>query len=250
MNMQLSKLSMTEHPTHEKFSWHIHADAASMGVEFKRFLMDMGFKPDNFVPGSGRYEPFEHTTWKGMLEDVSRYKDIMRELRAFMGTHGYATSDPNPRPKIYAGNKPDIFRGYVEAEHIPVDIDLPSAPFHGLVTPPVRLELRQLLVPFRTSEIHVSMDKDLSDPRTLDVLRNIGMYEVLMPKPLESRTAIIFTVQSESREQIRRLAPVLEELLVATGGVSHGSIKIEDITDYLISDPDLPLPPVLTDDCV
>jgi hypothetical protein len=234
----------------ERNLWHIHVDAASMGEEFRRFLQETGFRPDNFVPGSGQYEPYEHWTWKGKKEDARRYKEIMGAVRKFVESRGYSSSGSHVRPNVYAGNRPDIFRGYVEAEYVASDIELPAEPFIQKITPPVRLALRKLLLPFRASEVHVAMDKERSDPRTLDAMREMGFYEVLMPKPNEERTAIIFTVQSEKREQIQQLIPIIEEFLRKNGGVSHGSIKEEIISDWLLSDPDVTLPPVLTDDSV
>ncbi len=174
----------------------------------------------------------------------------MGSMRTLLGQQGYVASDDEDRPHIYQGGRPELFHGYIEGEYIEQDLDLPSTPFLQHITAPLRLELRKLLVPFRTSEIHIAMDINQSDSRTLELMRAMGFNEVQMPKPKEDRTSIIFTVQSESHVQIQRLAAIVERVLLETGGVSHGSIKTEPIADWILSDADVRLPPVLTEDCV
>jgi len=230
--------------------WHIHVDGTKMNRDFQSFLEALGFTADNFIRGSGQYAPECHMTWKGKNRDIRLYKQHMAAIRSFLESHDF-TPQPTAgshRQHVYNGGDPNIFLGYVEGEYIPLDADVPEKDFDPSVLIPFRVKMHDLLSGFRESEVHVSVDQKTTDPRLIDALHKMGMYDVLMPKPKEgNRIALILTVQSASRKQMSILIPKLHDYLRMAGGAKMGSIKEERIADWISSHPDVSVPPVIGD---
>ena len=228
------------------FWWHIHVDGSQVGEDFRKFLAERGFHPDDFIHSSGQYAPVQHLTWKGKRNAVNEYKEHMQALRAFLGNHGFAPDVESGYPDhVYGKGDPKVFRGYVEAEHIARDVDLAEMPFDETLAAPFRLQMRDLLAGFRESEVHVAMDVDRSDKRLMEAIRSMGLYDVLMPKPKDKRMTVIFTAQAATQEEIAEIIPPLETYLHAAGGAVRGSVKEERITDWVSSHRDVKIPPVI-----
>ena len=135
-------------------------------------------------------------------------------------------------------------RGYVEGEVIAEDIQIEEKPFSEFVPAPFRIATTSLPAGhFRESEIHVTLDRDRSDPRLIEALAGMGFFAAYLPKPYG--TAQIFTVQG-SRALIGELMPDLLAFLRTAGGAVSCSVKEERIAAWWMSDPPVRLPPVIS----
>ena len=97
---------------------------------------------------------------------------------------------------------------------------------------------------FRETEIHITLDRDRSDPRLLAALTEMGFFSAFMNKSYG--VAQIFTVQG-SRQQIDALLPRLVKYLEACGGAVNCSVKEERVARWWLSDPGVVLPPVISE---
>jgi hypothetical protein len=138
---------------------------------------------------------------------------------------------------------PQTMKGYIEGEFVPLDRDLAPRPFDASVPVPFKLQ-RGFLPPgtFRETEVHITLDRDRSEPRLLWNLLEMGLFAAYLPKTYG--TAVIFTAQG-SRAHIDALLPSLTAYLERAGGAVECSIKEERIAHWWMSEPDLPLPPVV-----
>ena len=120
---------------------------------------------------------------------------------------------------------------------------LPEKPFDPSV--PLPLVIKRGALPagtFRESEIHITIDRDESDPRLISQLTEMGLYSGFLPKSYG--VAQVMTVQG-SRRDIATVKPAVLQYLHDAGGARRGSIKEERIVDWWVSAPGLALPPVI-----
>lgn len=109
--------------------------------------------------------------------------------------------------------------------------------------PPFCIEHTTLLTgTFRESEIHITLDRETSDPIVREMLLKIGFVLATIPKSYG--VAEIFTVQG-TRKQIRELLFLTLDYLNNIGGIARGSIKEELIARWWISPDITKLPPVV-----
>jgi hypothetical protein len=218
---------MNYHSLNQKTpDFHIHVDAQQMSLELELFLIEnLKFWNSNFSghpEGALHFETPRHLTWKS--------KDAKEARSTFDTLINYLESNPN------------CIEGYVEGEYIPVDIDLPAQPFNPNIPIPYRLELCSLEPgKFREDEIHITLDREKSDPRLIAALRSMGFFSAWMEK--SSSSVEIFTVQGE-RLHIEKIFADMITYLRNAGGAVNGSIKEEKIVRWWLSSPDLKLPPV------
>ena len=207
--------------------FHIHVDAHQLSKELEIYLLrTLNFGKSNFSghpQGVPHYETPIHLTYK--TNDVKDFRNIFDEIVGYL--------DENP----------EAIEGYVEGEYIPLDIDIEENPFNPEVEVPCQFELTNLAPgKFREDEIHVTLDRDKSDPRLIKNLRKMGFFSAYMDKP-DSRVEIL-TVQG-SVKQIQQLLPQILHYLKDAGGAFKCSVKEERIVRWWISSPDLRLPPVI-----
>jgi hypothetical protein len=208
--------------------FHVHVDAWELSPQFAALLRDeLQFTPSYFAghpDGEDGFEPPHHLTFKTRSSPAFK---LMFETVA------------------EAAKAPGAMRGYVEGEFLPIDEDIPAAPFRPEVPVPVRrLNLGSLPEgAFRESEIHIVMSSERSDPRLLEVLTDMGLFSAYMEKPYGR--AIIFTAGG-GREIVGQLLSSLRDYLREAGGGEEASIKEERIAAFWVSDTSLRLPPVVT----
>lgn len=196
-----------------KSHFHIHVDGTYVVPELqRRFEAALGFTETNFAghpEGYKHFEPTLHLTKK--LDDKRQYRTEWDQAVAI------AKSDP-------------AFRGYLEGEFIPLDEDLVEKPYLPGVPVPFRITRRKLKgaaedEPFRRSEIHLTMDKDRSDPRLITDLLDAGLYGAYIPKA--DHVAITLTAQSVVTHETGVLAGLLMGYVGRVGGAVRASIKEE-----------------------
>ena len=208
--------------------FHIHIDAAFLEGSFEIILMDkFGFSLKNFaeVPAdSQRHTPSHHLTYKS--------QDSREFHRTFDSIESYLTQHPK------------TIIGYIEGEYIPERIQIPNSEFNPSFTVPFKLELGSLPTgKFREDEIHITLDRDRSDPQLILSLRQMGFFSVYMDK--DYGTAEIFTTQG-SYHDIQTVLPLITNYLNQVGGAVNCVIKEERIVRSWMSAPEITLPPVIT----
>jgi hypothetical protein len=205
--------------------FHIHIDAVSITSDFETFLADMSFVRTDFAghpEGADGHEAPNHFTLK------------LTDSEAFKKTFDQVVS----RAAEMSG-----IRGYVEGEFIPLDADVPDRPYRLGVQVPFRVESGDIEHgSFRETEIHITLDRDKSDPRLLASLTDMGFFSAYMKKAYG--VAQIFTVQG-SRQQVDELLPHLLNYLETCGGTSHCSVKEERVAKWWLSNDSVSLPPVV-----
>lgn len=205
--------------------FHVHVDASSLPEELATHLRQvLGFVDTNFSghpEGVEHYEPAAHLTLK--MSGGSAFR------QAFEATTAAARAG--------------ALDGYVEGEVIALDEAIEENPFDSTIPVPFRIQTRKLPPDtFRESEIHVTMDRDRSDPRLLKSLIEMGFFAAYLPKSWG--TAIIFTAQG-SRDVIRILTENTLAYLRTAGGAIGCTVKEERIAAWWTSRSDVPLPPVV-----
>ena len=217
-----------------KFHIHIDVDAtfdvhnALLYEYFEIFLMkELGFSLKNFsgVPAdSHRHAPERHLTHK--TQDSRAFYRIFDSIESYLTQH------------------PKAMTGYIEGEYIPERIQIPDSEFNPNVAVPFKLELGSLPTgKFREDEIHITLDRDNSDPRLISSLRQMGFFSVYMDK--DYGTAEIFTTQGYYHD-IQTVLPLITNYLNQVGGAVNCVIKEERIVRSWMSAPDITLPPVIT----
>lgn len=207
--------------------FHIHIDAHQLAQNFENLLLqDLGFCNTDFAghpEGVLHFETPRHLTYK------------TKDVKSFRSTFDAIAS--------YLNENTDAIAGYVEGEYIPIDIDLEEQPFDPSIPVPCKFELTTLAAgTFREDEIHVTLDRDRSDPRLIDNLRSMGFFSAYMDKSFG--TVEILTAQGSKQNVQQLLSQVLSYLKVA-GGAIKCSVKEERIVRWWLSKPDIKLPPVI-----
>ncbi|HRH23352.1 MAG TPA: hypothetical protein PK295_01850 [Candidatus Magasanikbacteria bacterium] len=208
-----------------KKMYHIHVDAQSMDAATEDELIKaQGFELTNF---SGHpteilhFEPNRHLTFK--CTEIGTFKRTFDQTRTLLANSN--------------------MRGYLEGEFIASDEDIPHTPFNAEV--PLNLQIQVgALEPgkFRATELHISLDKDRSDPRLIQRLCKTGLYGAYLPKA--HHTALVLTAQG-SRTCVGRALEILGTYLRAAGGGVACSIKEERILRWWTSHNDIVLPPII-----
>jgi hypothetical protein len=205
--------------------FHIHIDARSITPSFEDYLSELGFVRTDFAghpDGADGFEAPNHLTLK--LTDSEKFRDTFEAITS--------------RAAASAG-----ICGYVEGEFIPLDQDVPDKPYQPGVAVPFRIENQPIAAgKFRETEIHITLDRDRSDPRLIASLTDMGFFSAYMRKPYG--VAQIFTVQG-SRPDVNQLLPRLLDYLENCGGTAHCSVKEERVAKWWLSDPSVALPPVI-----
>ena len=171
----------------------------------------LGFVATNFdghPAGHRHFEPRRHYTWKGT--DSRNYQSTWRSAVELA--------------------ERTAFVGYLEAEHIAFDIDLPNAPFLRREAP-FLIHRRALTEKeaFRQSELHLTFDTRRSSADLATMLLEAGLYGAFLPK--RDRTDLVLTAQGR-RSDISRLAEQLLKYLRAVGGTVGASLKEERVIAY------------------
>jgi hypothetical protein len=207
-------------------NFHIHVDALNISLDFQqRLIHNLGFWRSDFSghpEGAEHYEPPHHLTQK--TADSKEFKELFDRI-------------------VEHARAPHAMKGYIEGEFVPLDKDLVPRPFD--VSVPMPFKLQRTFLPagaFRETEVHVTLDRDRSHPQLLRNLLEMGLFAAYLPKVYG--TAAIFTAQG-SRAHIDVLLPSLTAYLERAGGAVECSIKEERIAHWWMSEPDLPLPPVV-----
>lgn len=207
--------------------FHIHVDAHKLTHEFECLLLEsLGFYSTDFAghpDGALHFETPRHLTYK--TKDPKSFKTVFDAIAAYLKENTEAIT------------------GYVEGEYIPLDIDIEENPFDPSIPVPCQFELTNLASgSFREDEIHVTLDRDRSDPRLINNLRSMGFFSAYMDKSFG--TVEILTAQGTRQIVQQLLAQVLDYLKTA-GGAIKCSVKEERILRWWLSAPDIKLPPVI-----
>ena len=206
--------------------FHIHIDATSMPVDFDKYVSNqLGFARTDFAghpEGFEHYEPANHLTYK--TTNVKEYRQMFRDVVSF-------------------AESGDGMSGYIEGEYVALDMNIEPKPYDSSGPLPFRLHTRFLPIgTFRETEIHITLNKGLSDKRLLTSLLEMGFFCAYLPK--KYGTAAIFTAQG-SRSTIDQILPSITDYLQLVGGAVECSIKEERITHWWLSRSDIPRPPVV-----
>jgi len=205
--------------------FHVHVDATELDPAVERSLqVDFGFEVTDFcghIPGLPHFEPDHHLTLK--CEDGAEYRRRFAETVSFLSS--------------------SRMRGYLEGEYVASDVDLEARPFQPSAKLDFRLALRRLPPgQFRSSEIHITMDRDRSDPRLIQILAEGGFFAAYLPKSYG--TAVVLTAQGD-RATIGELMPMVHRFLANAGGAVTCSVMEERVVGWWASDDSVELPPVV-----
>ena len=161
--------------------FHIHVDANKLSQELENYLLEnLSFQRTNFSghpQGVAHYESPIHLTSKtsDSKEFRNSFKDVIDLCK----------------------ERSEEIEGYVEGEYIPLDIDIEEKPFNPEIKTPCRFELVDLAPgTFREDEIHITLDRDKSDPRLIENLRKNGVFLCLYGQSSSGRVEIL-TVQGK-----------------------------------------------------
>jgi hypothetical protein len=207
--------------------FHIHIDAKNINSQFEKILVnkhEFGYK--NFIKRQDlnpSYAPETHLTYK--TTNPNQASQIFKDIHT------------------YLEQNPDSMTGYVEHEYIPDKISIEYRTFNPDVPLPFQLELGNLAIgAFREDEIHITLDRDNSDRRLLESLRQIGFFSALRQK--DYGIAEIFTTQG-SYQDIQKVLPMIVSYLNQAGGAAACVVKEERIIHSWVSSLDYKLPPVI-----
>jgi hypothetical protein len=208
--------------------FHIHLDAQWIAKDFQVFLLvNEGFSlknfsgfPDNLM----RHAPEVHLTRK--MDNAHDFHQIFDTIQTYLENHS------------------ESMAGYVEGEYIPGEISIPNCEFNPDFPVPFVLELDELPSGlFREDEIHITLDRDKSDPRLLLALRQMGFFSVYMDK--DWGVAEIFTTQGSFNHISKSVLPSIIDYLSKAGGAVNCVVKEERIVRSWMSSPDIKRPPVI-----
>jgi hypothetical protein len=205
--------------------FHIHIDAHQMAGELESFLHELKFSNTDFSghpENALHFETPKHLTYK--TKDAVAFRSTFDAIVARLET------------------SPQLLEGYVEGEYLPLDMDIEAMPFNPDVKVPCQWDLG-MLPPgtFREDELHITLDKDRSDPRLIQGLRSMGFFSAYMDKSYG--TAEIFTVQG-TRRMVKTLLASLIPYLKNAGGSVQCSIKEEQVLRWWSSADSVKFPPV------
>jgi hypothetical protein len=222
----MSELLVSDINKMNRGEYHIHIDASYLAAKTEDELLDkFGFTSTAFsghAEGAFHFEMPIHFTFKTRdINDFYRQFDIVQ--RHFLDDPGSIT-------------------GYLEGEYVPIDLDIETKPFDATVPIPLQLELSNLEPgSFREDEVHITMDRDKSNPQLLENLRSMGFFSAYMDKP--QGNVEIFTAQG-NKKNIRIILRQIKDYLNAAGGAIGCSIKEEIILRWWLSNLQIAIPPI------
>lgn len=203
--------------------FHVHIDAISIEPCFEEYLLGFGFRRDNFVghpEEQPAYEPNHHFTRK--VAHGSDFREAFARVKAFVESR-------------------KAMDGYIEGEYVVSDVDIASRPFDARVAPPFRLLRKPLPAgTFREGEIHITFDRDRSNPYVIRTLREMGLFAGYIPKPYG--VGVVFNAQG-SRLYISSIRAEMIDFLIRAGGTEACSLKEERIVDWWMSRPNIEMAP-------
>lgn len=191
-------------------TFHLHIDATYMPEPLYQVLKGkFGFWDSEFSghpQGYDHFEPNRHVTLK--FTEGSLFRKTCTEVEGLVDQH----SD---------------FVGYLEGEYIREERFISDLPYQA--TPvPFKISRRRLdgspFEQFRESELHLSLDKDASNPKLIKNLLDAGLYGAYLPKA--NYTALILTIQG-FREDIGALTECIWNYLAESGGTVRAKLKEE-----------------------
>ncbi|MCC6520842.1 hypothetical protein IT403_02590 [Candidatus Nomurabacteria bacterium] len=210
-----------------KSHYHIHFDGKVISPKLESWaIQEKGFWWDNFLTSDGvrNYAPDRHLTFKP--KTGREFKMLCNEI------------------KDYLKSNPNELIGYLECEHIKNRQIIPWKEFDPSIKFPFLLKTTTLKPgTFRESEIHVSLSKGDSDPRLLENFEKGGFFTAFTER--DHGVNIVFTTQGH-RKDIAKIWEMLANYLLIAGGGKHCHMKEERITQYWVSSPDYPLPPIVS----
>ncbi|HEV7859662.1 MAG TPA: hypothetical protein VGO91_13685 [Pyrinomonadaceae bacterium] len=206
--------------------FHIHVDAITLTEKFEEYLIkELGFWRSDFAghpEGVEHFEPPHHLTKK--VATSFEFRAMFDGLLSHVEDH---------LPMV----------GYLEGEYIALDKDLEEHQYDASVKPPFKIETGSLPpASFRESEIHIVLNRELSDERLLQSLADMGFFTAYLPKSYG--LAQIFTAQG-SKETIQEILPPLIEYLEKAGGAVNCSIMEERVAGWWLSASSVRMPPVI-----
>lgn len=192
-------------------TFHLHIDATVMPEPLYNVLKDdMGFWDSEFSghpEGFDHFEPNRHVTLK--FTEGPKFRKACNNL------------------EILVGQYPD-FVGYLEGEYIREERFIEEVSTKCDLPVPFRISRKRLdgssFESFRESELHLTLDKDNSNPHLIKSLLDAGLYGAYLPK--QDYTALVLTIQG-FREDVGRLVDCLWSHVNNTGGVVRGKLKEE-----------------------
>ncbi len=191
-------------------TFHLHIDGTYVPPAFLQVLEKrFGFWQANFSghpEGFQHFEPNYHMTMK--FTEGKKFREACLALEKLARKHR-------------------DFVGYFEGEYIREERIVPVRSYGGAHVP-FKLSRRRLdgstFEQFRESELHLTLDKDVSHPKLVEGLLESGLYGAYIPKI--DHTAIVLTIQG-FREDIGTLTECLWEYLLQNGGAVRGKLKEE-----------------------
>lgn len=191
-------------------TFHLHIDATFMPETLYWVLKGkMGFRDSEFKghpEGYSHFEPNRHITLK--FTDGKKFRNTCGEVENLVNQY------------------PD-FVGYIEGEYIREERFVRDAP-HWHKPVPFKIGRRRLdgspFEQFRESELHLSLDKDASNPLLIKSLLDAGLYGAYLPK--KDYVALILTIQG-FREDIGCLTECIWDYLALSGGTVSAKLKEE-----------------------
>jgi hypothetical protein len=209
-----------------KGEYHIHIDASYLSSQTEALLLDkFGFVDTAFsghAEGALHFETPKHFTFK--IKDRADFNQKFDAVQQ------------------YFIDNPGSIVGYLEGEYVPLDLDIVSKPFDRTVPVPFKLDLTNLASgSFREDEIHITLDREKSEPQLLENLRGMGFFSAYMDKPHSN--VEIFTAQG-SKKNVKMILKQIKEYLSKAGGGVGGSIKEEIILSWWLSDSQIAVPPI------
>jgi hypothetical protein len=198
---------------------HLHIDLfADLPAWLVEFLIKMGFWNASFKNPypDGHVGPKHIWTYKSTDE----YECDVR-WKALLGP-----------------GRPIEVPGFMERERIVLDTQIETDHlFDPHVDKPFMLERYRLPEGgFKESEIHVTLDRNASDPRVMEWFVSMGMVPAIMPKQRtdgSSYDALILTATGDKRE-IARVVKELRDVIPKLGGIKGCSIKFEVMEGHLL----------------
>lgn len=211
-----------------KTVFHLHIDAQEpIGLGLRQQLGDThGMRAHDFSghpDGYPHFEPADHLT--RVFQTSVELHTAFAAVTALLGEAD--------------------FTGYVEAEVVPTAMRwrMWEKAFDSKIPKPALLRTQELEPgQFRESEVHITFDADRSNQQAVTRLLDSGYFGALLQK--QWGTCMVLSVQGTTA-QIQALLPTLKKYLVASGGLIHAKIKVEQIVDYWLSSDDVRRPPVL-----
>lgn len=206
-------------------NYHIHIDAEFLFDHIEAELAALGFVRKDFLrenDGTVSYAPRHHMTLK--LSEGGQFRRVFDQVE-ILADHGRGMT------------------GYVEGEVIRFDETIPTKPFDPGVPIPFRLRLAPLPSgSFRETELHITFDRDRSDPGLLRAMDEMGLLPAAAAKA--GWIAKIYTVQG-TRADIRRIREPLVGYMKRAGGATSCTIKEERTARWWASSEDVRMPPVI-----